>query len=283
MTNRRRFVIIDPGMRQPENTTYNIVSNWVADFRAIPEFFIHSVQFVISHFCKTRLRDVVQNEEVVGILSLGSFANITDHLDWVETLQGDLQPLLFEQGVPFLGVCFSHQLLAHMGNNPVGFLHKRHEVPNGKRVGFRTTQLNHPKFAALWATLDGSDLASGNRTDLEYREVLKAVRHWPIARWDLLRDEKNRDRLTAAELRVQTFLRENSPDSYIARVAHEQEVLSLTNPEFRACAQSPECDIDALFHESLPLFSLQSHPETYHESGDGWRLIRNFIYFCGMT
>lgn len=283
MSPKRRLILVDPGMKKPENTTYNLLSNWIADFRSIPDFSIHSVQFAVSFLCNTRLKTVVGNDDVAGIISLGSAANITEHRDWVATLQSDLQPLVFDKQIPFLGICFSHQLLAHMGGNPVGFLHNRAEVANGEHSGFRRSNLVHPKFAALWARLSDSDFASGNRVDMEYREVLKAVRQWTAPQWSFVFAEENHSKLTEAQLRVKSFVREVSPTSYTARVAHEQEVLEITNPDFHTSASSPECEIDALLHSKLPLFSLQSHPETYHESGDGWRLLRNFVYFAGLT
>jgi GMP synthase (glutamine-hydrolysing) len=52
---------------------------------------------------------------------------ITDHLSWGERLM-EWIPGLVEQGVPFMGICFGHQLLAQSMGGEVGYHFKGKEI-----------------------------------------------------------------------------------------------------------------------------------------------------------
>jgi GMP synthase (glutamine-hydrolysing) len=51
-------------------------------------------------------------EEIAGVIMTGSHAMVTDKLAWSERVAGWL-PDVVSQGVPTLGICYGHQLLAH--------------------------------------------------------------------------------------------------------------------------------------------------------------------------
>jgi GMP synthase (glutamine-hydrolysing) len=63
-------------------------------------------------------------EEIAGVIMTGSHAMVTDRRDWSEKVARWL-PGVVSQGVPVLGICYGHQLLAHalggvVANNPRG-------------------------------------------------------------------------------------------------------------------------------------------------------------------
>jgi GMP synthase (glutamine-hydrolysing) len=65
-----------------------------------------------------------QPDEIAGLIITGSHAMVTDRRDWSERVAGWL-PDVVRQGVPVLGICYGHQLLAHalggvVGDNPRG-------------------------------------------------------------------------------------------------------------------------------------------------------------------
>lgn len=71
---------------------------------------------------------------------------------------------------------------------------------------------------------------------------------------------------------------ENSKSEFYSHVYHSQEVLGIPKG-FIKTAESSYCENEAFVHENLPIVTVQCHPEVPHESGDGWRLLQNFIRF----
>jgi GMP synthase-like glutamine amidotransferase len=65
--------------------------------------------------------------------------------------------------------------------------------------------------------------------------------------------------------------------------SHYWEVKSLP-PGFRVLAESDLCPIQAIAHESLPLFGTQFHPEEYDDEHPmGRRVLGNFFRLAGVT
>jgi len=65
------------------------------------------------------------NEEIGGIILTGSHAMVTDRHPWSEDLAHWLPPIV-RKGIPVLGICYGHQLLAHalggeVADNPRGW------------------------------------------------------------------------------------------------------------------------------------------------------------------
>lgn len=85
--------------------------------------------------------------ELAGVVVMGSHAMVSDREDWSERLAVWIRQLVAEQ-MPFLGICYGHQLLAHALGGEVGY------HPGGPEIGTRTIALlpavgDDPLFAAV--------------------------------------------------------------------------------------------------------------------------------------
>ncbi len=67
-------------------------------------------------------------EDCSGVVITGSHSMVTDDLPWSVRLEQWL-PLLLDAGIPLLGICYGHQLLARAAGGKVGF------HPQGKEIG----------------------------------------------------------------------------------------------------------------------------------------------------
>ena len=105
-----------------------------------------------------------------GVIITGSHAMVTDHLAWSVAIE-DWLPALVEAGVPILGVCYGHQLLAQAMGGEVGY------HPQGKEVGTREIELL-PACAAdpLFRSLPPSFLAHTTHAQTVLRLPPGAVR-----------------------------------------------------------------------------------------------------------
>jgi GMP synthase (glutamine-hydrolysing) len=86
-------------------------------------------------------------EECRGVVVTGSHAMVTDPLPWSLPLVAWV-PSLVEASVPFLGICYGHQILAYAMGGRVGF------HPGGKEIGtvdihLLPDSLTDPLFGSL--------------------------------------------------------------------------------------------------------------------------------------
>jgi GMP synthase (glutamine-hydrolysing) len=83
---------------------------------------------------KVEIVDVLNNaqlpsaEDCSGVVITGSHSYVTENLPWSEEI-AEWIPSLINIDVPFLGICYGHQLLAHALGGKVGF------HPGGVEIG----------------------------------------------------------------------------------------------------------------------------------------------------
>lgn len=104
------IMVIDPGVHTPEVDTFN----HMCGFAPLPLTYHMPALFGFHSF--------PSDESLVrGIIILGSASSVNDNLPWQKPLEAWLKPLC-ERGVPVLGLCYGHQMLAHMFGGKVAYM-----------------------------------------------------------------------------------------------------------------------------------------------------------------
>jgi GMP synthase-like glutamine amidotransferase len=151
----RRLWVIDPSMDRAEDQgTAEILEGWDGEHRVF----------------RPALRPGDGPEpgtgfDTAGVVLMGSRASVMDDLEWLGALAAWMRPLVDGTAeVPLLGICFGHQLIAHLCGSEIGFV----SADRAKRTGIETT------------VLEGGQLLPG-RTELRvvvsHREEVKTCPH----------------------------------------------------------------------------------------------------------
>jgi len=131
LVSKPHLMVIDPARRNPELDSFNHISLWSP---------IHATYHLPAMFGMASVR--AATELVEGIIILGSGSSVHDREPWQIELESWLMPLL-ERGIPTLGICYGHQMLATMFGGRVGFVRKDQE----KLKGFCTVDFSSSR---LW-------------------------------------------------------------------------------------------------------------------------------------
>lgn len=134
MTSRAHILVIDPAMRVAEIECFNRMA-------------LRSPLPLTYHLPALRgmkSLEAQSMESARGIVILGSSSSVHDRLPWQPALEAWLRPHL-ERGLPTLGICYGHQMLAAMFGGKVGFV-----APDQRKLrGFREVTLT--KAVGPWS------------------------------------------------------------------------------------------------------------------------------------
>jgi GMP synthase (glutamine-hydrolysing) len=98
---------------------YEDFEDWFAQFMDVPDF------LQVDVFSQQPLPGP---ENLAGVVITGSAAMVSDREDWSEYTATWLEQAI-QHGIPVLGVCYGHQLLAHALGGRVG------ANPSGRQIG----------------------------------------------------------------------------------------------------------------------------------------------------
>lgn len=120
---RAHVAVIDPGTRVPELDCFNRMA------REAPGPLTYHLPALFGI-------DSLERAEagLVGLIVLGSGASVHDRAPWQDAFDAWLLPRL-TGGVPSLGLCYGHQLFAHLLGGEVGFLFPdQHKVKGVREI-----------------------------------------------------------------------------------------------------------------------------------------------------
>ncbi len=97
----KHIAVIDPAVESPANHCFNQVSRLSNA----------NLRYYLPVFNKADLD--IEFRGLSGVLLLGSFANVDQQREWQAPLSKTIQKVM-DQNIPLLGICYGHQLIAHM-------------------------------------------------------------------------------------------------------------------------------------------------------------------------
>lgn len=182
----KRVLVLDPGVRRPETEGTEAVARlWGGDL-------------------EVRLPALRPGDgpgpgfgyDFAAVIIMGSMASVHDDLPWLHEVRSWLHPLVTgERLVPVFGICFGHQLVAHVAGGDVDFLNPDRSCDQGF----------------------GESVFSGGRLI-------------------------------------------PGPETLQVMISHG-EVVTRLPAKYRVTARRDKVPVDALEHETAPVFSVQFHPE----------------------
>lgn len=126
------IVVVDPAVHTPELDSFNNIA------------FLAPLPLTYHLPALLGLETLPgQTEGVRGVIVMGSAASVHDHLPWQRPLEQWLRPLC-DRGVPVLGLCYGHQMLAHMFGGKIEYMNEART----KLRGVREVTLNIPDLNA---------------------------------------------------------------------------------------------------------------------------------------
>ena len=138
------FLIIETGQPAPSLRRYGRFPHWIRVAAGLPAS--DTVVVNVEHG-----EALPPSSAFAGVIVTGSAAYVTDRADWSESTAAWLRQAV-AAGLPVLGICYGHQLLAHALGGEVAF------NPAGRESGTIALTLHaeaadDPLFAGLPATL----------------------------------------------------------------------------------------------------------------------------------
>jgi GMP synthase-like glutamine amidotransferase len=167
------IAVIDPGCRVPELDNYNRL------VLGSPE--VRLTYHLPALFGMSSLQFSVQKPD--ALIIFGSSASVYDQLPWQE----ELHPYIKDQidaGLPALGICYGHQLLAHLYGGKIDFALPTQE----KFKGLRSIQFQKSGF---WLGNSGRYVVSHREVVSKLPDVFENCASSPVCEFELIKHKQH--------------------------------------------------------------------------------------------
>lgn len=313
MTTRKRVVlVVDPALMSSETEAYNNFEDIAEDIRSYNGCADFGLRFWLPNLGGNESFDHVfrsvgmRNGEVVGCVSLGSYAHVTEerHHPWMAEIEKLLFSLLAPRRLPFFGICFAHQYLAwRAGWEAVAFHDAGRSVVRRYVQGERKVLVTDPRFTLLLLqNCVGQWNACAGPTQVvrwAYDQLRKGGLSGPVferpqgrMEWGTLNLLSETEGYFVADARHYQIVRPRESCSSSREEAtyqfgpaqrkvwgSETLVSSVLSAGYGVEPSGVRFEHDALVHSSLPWYTVQTHPERPLTESSR-RLLRNFFLLC---
>lgn len=290
MKKRPVVLLVDPALSQVESTVHNAFFRmindanertgaqlemrlWLPALGNQPRFSTLTTELDSSH------------EKIVGCVSLGSYAHVTDWTahPWFPEFAA-LLDFLRQHHLPFFGICFAHQFLARSAGFDVTW-QEDPKIAGARHTESRLRQVRVQsfRFRLLLARFTTSEW---RRRSPDVQSYLNALRHLGHAH-SVTEEQWLENPKDVQSWNIRRILDEHCLHAFHAYARHAQKAvpLRISNLGKKDCVvagSAPGQPIDALVHSRLPWFTVQTHPEApMTESSQ--MLLRNFLILCGTS
>ncbi len=278
----KNLLIIDPAQNTPECGSINKISAIKEKLAENGICSISGLRLYMPCLSPDSICEMKAEKNIGAVIVFGSASNVTDPAPWMIQFENYLKNDIIEKGIPFLGICFAHQLVAHAYGFDVGFIPNRESLPEKKHCDFRSVQVSHPFMRLLLTRWHESQPGDNSKRDHYFKTLVTKSVDWKNSNWELFWNDENSRKEEDEEL--WNFLTRETSAHFWSQGKHEQEVRQSTSASSNLihAGSSGKCVVEAFVHNNQPTFTLQTHPETDHHSGDGARLIQNFLYLANI-
>ncbi len=127
--NKQSLLVIDPSTNYPEIEAFNCI----AKASIVPVSYHLPAMFGPSSM-------QAESENALGIIVMGSATSVHENPDWMNAISNVVTRSI-DNKIPVLGICFGHQLLAHMYGGMVDFLWEKEKKRGQRIVHLRSNRL----------------------------------------------------------------------------------------------------------------------------------------------
>jgi GMP synthase-like glutamine amidotransferase len=292
--NSKIVLVIDPAVHTPEAEAYNNFATIVDEVNGFDGLPTLSLRFWLpARGNHTSLEHLLKShpevsQDLVGCVSLGSAANITDEPihRWIADYERFVEGQVLGRGLPFLGICFAHQFVAVRDGALVDYASDPRFAGMRFHVeGKRQVRVTSFKMRLLLNQLGAAEWNRCTARSQDFRDVLAGMAS------GVLSEDKIESPVSRLEHKARQ-LAEMSPAVFEAWARHWQIVHRIRDGVgagplagrhgFIKAMGSDQYPLDGLVHPSRPWFSVQTHPER-PMTETSRRLLLNFFLLCGVS